>query len=671
MQPVSTAHQRRAQSAKSRPRIRRHYNCAARLLSPSPDYVFLSMKLISLLITACLFLSAGGASAGTAEGLEWTYRSPASGSRLISPSTTLALRHGDLIDPSSIGADLFYVMGDRSGAHKGEARLAADGRTLLFVPEQAFAEGETVTVEVAGGVRTVGGRTLPPTRYAFSTLPHKVPVVSSPGSDYAPAPGLPDKKLAFFSYLTYPELSNIAPITVTTPASGTASGYIFLAAMGIFQVYDPALYILDDAGVPVYIQNTPVTLPRRLAADFKKQRVNGQDFIVYHLGWQPNVGWSNGKAYALDQTYTLTNTWSIGNGYEDYGADLHDIQLLDNGHALLLSYVPVPMDLSPYGGAADGSVVDIVVQEQDAAHNVVFEWHGVQHIALTSTYASLTATVPIDYIHTNAIEMDSDGNVLLSNRNTSEIIKIDRSNGNILWHLGGKLNQFNFGGDPGISLPHDIRRLGNGNITLFDNGNLHSPPASRQVEYEIDEVSKVLTKTWQFPAANERYTPIMGNTQRLANGNTIGSWAVRRQVTEVKPDGSVALELALDEWTYRAFRDTWVATPRESPRLVALRGSDPTTATLYFAWNGATDIQSYEVYAGPALTSATLVTTTVRTGFETTLALSGLPADTCVYQVRPMRATGPSLPLSNAVYRMEAPACLALLRFTYVPVVMR
>jgi len=261
--------------------------------------------------------------------------------------------------------------------------------------------------------------------------------------------------------------------------------------------------------------------------------------------------------------------------------------------------------------------------------------------------------------------------VLISNRNTSEIMKIDRSNGNILWRMGGKLNQFDFGGDPGISLPHDIRRLDNGNITVFDNGNLHTPAASLQVEYEIHEVSKVLTKTWQFPAGNERFTPIMGNAQRLSNGNTIGSWAVRRQVTEVRPDGTIALELALDEWTYRAFRDTWEATPRESPRLVALRGSDPTTATLHFAWNGATDIQSYEIYAGPTLTGTMLVTTTSRTGFETNLALSGLPADTCVYQVRPMRTTGPSLPLSNAVYRMEAPACLAQLRFTYVPVVIR
>ena len=629
------------------------------------------MKLISLLVVVCLFLVAGDAAPGAAERPVWIYHSPAAGSRFISPATTLAVRHGDLIDPGSVGADLFRVTGDRSGAHKGESRMAADGRTLLFVPDQAFADGETVIVDVASGVRTVGGLTLPATRYAFSTLPHKVAAGSDPGSDFVPRYGLPDQTLARFSYLTYPEFSNVAPITVTTPASGTASGYVFLAGMGVFLAYDPALYIVDDAGVPVYIQNIPVTPPRRLAADFKKQRVNGQDFIVYHLGWQPNVGWSNGNAYVLDQTYSLTNTWSIGNGYEDYGADLHDLELLDNGHALLLSYVPVPMDLSPFGGATDGSVVNIVVQEQDAAHNVVFEWHGVQHIGLTNTYASLTGTVPIDYIHTNAIEADSDGNVLISNRNTSEIMKIDRSNGNILWRMGGKLNQFDFGGDPGISLPHDIRRLDNGNITVFDNGNLHTPAASRQVEYEIDEVSKVLTNTWQFPAGNERFTPIMGNAQRLSNGNTIGSWAVRRQVTEVRPDGTIALELALDEWTYRAFRDTWEATPRESPRLVALRGSDPTTATLHFAWNGATDIQSYEIYAGPTLTGTMLVTTTSRTGFETSLALSGLPADTCVYQVRPMRTTGPSLPLSNAVYRMEAPACLAQLRFTYVPVVIR
>lgn len=486
-----------------------------------------------------------------------------------------------------------------------------------------------------------------------------------------PQPDGPFVSRAATKYRAYPEFDNIMPISVTTPASGTAPGYVFLANMGIFGIYNPAIFILENNGEPLFLRQLPLTSPPKVLADFKKRTVNGQDRLTYFFGDAPNPAWANGRAYALDQTYSQIEEWNIGNGYEASGADLHDFQLMPNGSAVLLSYVSVPYDLSPFGGPVSGTVVDMVIQEQDAAHNVVFEWRGLQHIPLTDSYAVLSSTTPLDYIHTNAIEPDSDGNLLVSNRNTSQIIKIDRSTGNVLWRLGGKSNEFDLNGDTGFAFQHDIRRLPNGNITVFDNGNLHNPRASRQLEYEIDEVNKVVTRTWQFPDDNSRYTYIMGNAQRLPNGNTIGSWAVLNKVTEVMPNGTLALELGLGEWTYRAFRDTWEATPSESPRLVALRGSDPTTATLYFGWNGATDVLSYSIYAGPTLTSTTLVTTTMRTGFETSLALSDLPADTCVYQVRPRRATGPSLPLSNAVYRMEAPACLAQLKFTYMPVVMR
>lgn len=615
------------------------------------------MRFILLLSVACLVITTASCNTNNGDPLAWRYLSPTPGSPLNSQGTTLALRNGDRLDPRSISADQFSVIGNKSGIHPGEARLALDGCTLLFIPDRPFAEGENVTVSVAGGIRTKSGRSLSPANFTFSTIPYspgisaEIPVTSVAGLNGAGA------ITGTMSYRTYPELSNVMPITVSAPASGTAPGYIFLTGMGLSQIYDPAIMIIDDAGQPVYIQSFANNTPRPLATDFKKQSVGGQDYLVYHLGWQPNIAWTNGKGYVLDQSYAITNTWNIANGYEAFGADLHDLQLLDNGNALLLSYVPVPYDLTRFGGPADGSVVDMVIQEQDSARNVVFEWRGLQHVPLTNSYFPLTATLPVDYMHTNAIEPDRDGNLLISNRNTSDVIKIDRNTGKVLWRMGGRNNEFNFSGDSGFWLQHDVRRLPNGNITLFDNGNFHSPSASRQVEYQIDEVNKVVTRTWQFPLDASRFTNIMANAQRLPNGNTIGSWAVLNKVTEVTPNGSVAIELKLGEWSYRAFRDTWEATPRDPARLIALTGTDPTTATLYFAWNGATDIKFYQIYAGPTITSTTLLTTTGRTGFESSVTLSNLPANTCVFQVRPVRLTGGEMPLSNVVSRRDTSAC--------------
>ena len=39
---------------------------------------------------------------------------------------------------------------------------------------------------------------------------------------------------------------------------------------------------------------------------------------------------------------------------------------------------------------------------------------------------------------------ETDGNIILSCRNTSEVIKISRVTGEIIWRLQGKHNQFTF-----------------------------------------------------------------------------------------------------------------------------------------------------------------------------------------------------------------------------------
>ena len=102
----------------------------------------------------------------------------------------------------------------------------------------------------------------------------------------------------------------------------------------------------------------------------------------------------------------------------------------------------------------------------------------------------------------NAVSIDpTDNNLLVSLRTTSEIVKINRQTGEVMWRLGGKANQFTFVGEHEENAPyytvgqHDIHRLANGNLLYFDNGNISGggiTPSdrtySRAVEYQLDEV---------------------------------------------------------------------------------------------------------------------------------------------------------------------------------------
>jgi hypothetical protein len=143
----------------------------------------------------------------------------------------------------------------------------------------------------------------------------------------------------------------------------------------------------------------------------------------------------------------------------------------------------------------------------------VFQWRSWDHFSIldgsVSGYVNLDSSL-IDYVHGNAIELDMDGNLLLSSRHMNEITKIDRQTGEIIWRLGLNAlnNQFTFVNDTrGFSHQHDIRRLANGNITLFDNGNFLVPEYSRAVEYALDEQAMTATLVWEYRNDPDAFSP--------------------------------------------------------------------------------------------------------------------------------------------------------------------
>ena len=146
-----------------------------------------------------------------------------------------------------------------------------------------------------------------------------------------------------------------------------------------------------------------------------------------------------------------------------------------------------------------------------------------------------------------------------------EITKINHNTGNIIWRWGGKHNQFTFLGDTlKFSYQHAVRRISNGNITLYDNGNFHTPAFSRAVEYTLDEVNKTATAVWEYRHSPDYFGQAMGYVQRLDNGNTLISWGTTNPtVTEVTPSKTIVFEMTLptNVYSYRVFKYSWNGNP--------------------------------------------------------------------------------------------------------------
>ena len=344
------------------------------------------------------------------------------------------------------------------------------------------------------------------------------------------------------------------PEYTATVSDSSSIGYYFLSPVkiGAGAIVNPLHMILDKDGHLVYMKEFPVNSP---TSDFKIQKNGSLTYCV-----------QGKKYYIMDSTFRLVDSVRCKNGAI---TDTHDMLLLPNGHYLLMGTKNIIMDLSAYHifnnngttGSSNATVICGVIQELDVNQNVVFEWNSKDHFSFKDADTTrLTNPSTIDWTHCNAFELDNEGNILLSSRHFNEITKINRSTGALMWRLGGNANQFTFSNDKGMFKgQHDIRRLANGNITLFDNGiggpNIH-PMAAK--EYQLDESVLTAKLVWSYVRDSSLFSVATGNVDRISNGNTLVNYGfVNRFKTTfdvVKTNGDKVFEMAFKDTlsTYRA-----------------------------------------------------------------------------------------------------------------------
>ncbi len=363
-------------------------------------------------------------------------------------------------------------------------------------------------------------------------------------------------------------------------------GFIYLSTLGSV----PYVLMLDNAGTPLFYKKlNQLKSVEQEPFDFKAQP-NGF-WTYYDRGYPAHI--------VMDSTYTVVDTIRAGNGY---WPNAHELRLLANGHALIIGSRHMAVDMSRIvdGGNPKAIVRTDVVQELDRERNVIFEWRAWDHFEITdAVHENLRASF-IDYCHMNSIDVDTDGHLLISSRHLSEITKIHRRSGRIIWRFGGVNNQFRLvNDDRGISYQHSIHGLGDGRYLLFDNGNHHSPPYSRAVEYHLDEATRRATLVWEYDGGGEYLSRSLANVQRLPSGNTLINWAYPHipKLTEVRPDCTLVYELDFDDYafTYRTFRFPQQG-QAEVPYLIAEPHADH--VLLVFNQFGEAPVARYNIYGG-------------------------------------------------------------------------
>jgi arylsulfate sulfotransferase len=221
---------------------------------------------------------------------------------------------------------------------------------------------------------------------------------------------------------------------------------------------------------------------------------------------------NNVRSVSVDQV----NESLLARGYAFSVTDFtHDMLVLPNGHWIGLCQTTQNLSNLP-GYPGTTAVVGDALVDIDPDANVLWAWSAFDHLDVNRHPFGLP-----DWTHSNALVYTPDGNLLLSMRNQSWILKIDYANGtgsgNILWTLGEGGTFSISGGDPsqwfyGQHYPNLLSTDGSQMIlAVYDDGDYRmysdgvacgttsSAPAcySRATIFQVDEGSQLATLLWQ------------------------------------------------------------------------------------------------------------------------------------------------------------------------------
>ncbi len=318
-------------------------------------------------------------------------------------------------------------------------------------------------------------------------------------------------------------------------------GYDASRASPGFTLFAPAtgpgaVYLIDIQGTVVHTWNMPY--PPGLHGYLTNRGTlfyNGQIKNDSFIGQTPFMGGA-----VMEADWNGKVLWELKQ--PDHH---HDGLLLRNGNVLLLCSAPLPVSHARRvrGGLADSEQAGGVINsdyllERTTDGRVVWEWRAWEHMGPEDYPLTSPSDPRTEWTHGNGIAELPDGDILLSFRNISTLVRINRRTGNIDWKLGA----------PPLSGQHAPAPLPNGNILLFDNGPFRvdtgAQPFSRALE--IDPSTNDVVWTYQDgTTAGSRhffFSSRISNAQRLPNGNTLINEGLYGRFFEVTAAGDVVWE---------------------------------------------------------------------------------------------------------------------------------
>lgn len=212
----------------------------------------------------------------------------------------------------------------------------------------------------------------------------------------------------------------------------------------------------------------------------------------------------------------------------------------------------------------DGSVAFYATGANGCDDIKLFPAGGTPTSVATTLVNAKTAHGGTGGCHVNNIEYSQqDDTLVFSDLDNNCLTKVSRTTGTTVWVLnsGGPGITNSFTGDTWAGGEHGFHILGLDDFVIFNNNSstavLGSGSAngtgkgSIAIEMKLNLGAKTAAKIWSYTAANPALpVDILGDVQRLPNGNTVVDYGTKGVIQEVDANGNVLQDLSLKDTNY-------------------------------------------------------------------------------------------------------------------------
>lgn len=280
--------------------------------------------------------------------------------------------------------------------------------------------------------------------------------------------------------------------------------------------------------------------------------ISGVGGLVQEIDWEGKVVWE----------YKMSSKDEVQH---------HAFHRMENGNTMILGWERIKNEVMIAKGRNPSTIPEKSVKNKGIRHNdfwldfvrevnpsgeTVWEWHVIDHVGPGPDQLDPNFILPkpvgaiyhtYDWSHFNSVDFIEETNqVLMNSRNLAEVYLVDYKTGKIVYRWGntvaygkGKPASWYDSGDQELSGSHDARDIGDGKISIFDNG-------SERPEGHRSRVVVLNTKTneieWQYRSwdTSSFSSHRQGAAQLLPNGNYLVTSSNSGHVFEVTPKKKIA-----------------------------------------------------------------------------------------------------------------------------------